>query len=133
MVCVIKQWITWKILEINKKDYLKWASKPRFMSQKTLDNDLVTTRKSKVTLKLNKPAYVGMCLLQLVLMHKSHHDYIKNIYGNKARLLFTDADILIHEIKNWSCLWRFFRRIKKCLIFKILTQLSQNIMMNQTD
>ena len=77
MVCVIKQWITWEILEINKKYYLKWASKPRFMSQKILDNDLVTTRKSKVTLKLNKPAYVGMCLLQLVLMHKSHHDYIK--------------------------------------------------------
>ena len=35
------------------------------MSQKIFENDLVTIRKSKVTLKLNKPAYVGMCILDL--------------------------------------------------------------------
>ena len=34
------------------------------MSQK-IDNDLVAIRKSKVTLKLNKPAYVEMCILDL--------------------------------------------------------------------
>ena len=27
------------------------------------DNDLVATLKSKITLKLNKPAYVGICIL----------------------------------------------------------------------
>ena len=49
------------------------------MSQKIFGIDLVTTRKSKVTLTLNKPAYVGMCILDLrkILMYKFHHDYIK--------------------------------------------------------
>ena len=28
-------------------------------------NDLVTIRKNKVTLTLNKPAYTGMCILEL--------------------------------------------------------------------
>ena len=42
------------------------------MSQKIFDNDLVTTCKSKVTSKFNKPIYVGTCILNLskALMHK---------------------------------------------------------------
>ena len=52
-------------LASNEKDYLKWTSKPRSMSQEIFDNDLVAIRKSKVTLTLSKPAYVGMCILDL--------------------------------------------------------------------
>ena len=53
--------------------------------------------KIKITLKLKKLAYVGMCILDLskVLMYEFHYDYIKNKYGNKLRLLFTDSDSLI--------------------------------------
>ena len=49
------------------------------MSQNIFGIDLVTTRKSKVTLTLNKPAYAGMCILDLrkILMYKFHYDYIK--------------------------------------------------------
>ena len=52
----------------NKKDYLKWTSKPSNMSQyvKIFHNDLVTIRKNKVTLMLDKPAYIGMCILELI-------------------------------------------------------------------
>ena len=55
-----------------KKDYLKRTSKLSHMSQKIFDNDLVTTCKSKVTSKFNKPIYVGTCILNLskALMHK---------------------------------------------------------------
>ena len=45
-------------LKSNKEDYLNWTSKPSFMSQKIFDNDSVTIHKSRVTLKLNKPANV---------------------------------------------------------------------------
>ena len=44
----------------NKKDHVKWTSKPNYISHKILDNDLVEMRKNKVTLTLNKPAYIGM-------------------------------------------------------------------------
>ena len=40
----------------NKKDYLKWASRPSYMQHKIFDNDVVAKRKNKVTLSLNKPA-----------------------------------------------------------------------------
>ena len=82
-------------------DYLKWTSKPAYMSQKIFDNDSVAIRKNKVTLRLNKPACAGMCILDLskVLTYEFHYDYIKNKSGNKSRLSFTDTDSLMCEIK----------------------------------
>ena len=70
------------------------------MSHKVFDNDLVAIR--KVTLTLNKPAYIGMCILELrkVLINEFHYDYIKNEYGNNSRLLFTDTYSLMYEIKT---------------------------------
>ena len=43
-----------------------------------------------------------MCILELnkVLMYEFHYDYIKNKYGNNSRLLFTDTDSLMYEIKT---------------------------------
>ena len=86
----------------NKKDYLKWTSKPSYMSHKLLDNDLDAISKNKVTLRLNKSAYIGMCTLELskVLMYELYFGYIKNKYGNNWRLLFTDTDSLMYEIKT---------------------------------
>ena len=72
------------------------------MWRKIADNNLVAIRKSKIALKLNKPAYIGIYILELinVLMYKFHYDYIKNRYDNKSKLLFTDIDSLMYEIKT---------------------------------
>ena len=72
------------------------------MPHKIFDNNLVAIRKSKLALKLNKPAYIGMCLLELnkVLMYEFHYDYIKNKYDNKSKLFLTDTDSLMYEIKG---------------------------------
>ena len=52
--------------------------------------------------RLIKPAYVGMCILDLseVLMYEFRYDYIKIKYGNKSILLFTDTDIVMCETKT---------------------------------
>ena len=86
----------------NEKGYLKCTSKPSYMSQKIFDKNLVAVSKSKVAIKLNKLAYIGMCSLKLskILMNEFHYDYIKNKYENKSKLLFTDTDSLIYEIKT---------------------------------
>ena len=43
-----------------------------------------------------------MCILELskVLMYKFYYDYIKNKYDNKSKLLFTNNDGLMYEIKT---------------------------------
>ena len=78
-----------------EKDYLKCTSKPSYMSHKIFDNTLVSISKIKLTLKLNKPAYIGMCILELskVIMYEFHYNYIKNKNGHKLILLFTDTKL----------------------------------------
>ena len=63
----------------NEKAYLKCTSKPSYMWRKIFDNSFFAIRKSKVSLKLNKPANIGMCILELskVLMYEFYYDYIK--------------------------------------------------------
>ena len=79
----------------------KLSSKPTFVSSKIFNENLMAVHKVKETLTLNRPAYVGMCILDLskTLMYDFHYNHIKKKYNNRARLLFTDTDSLTYEIE----------------------------------
>ena len=81
---------------------IKLTSKPTFVSSKIFSKNLVAVHKIKETLKLNGPAYIGMCILDLskTLMYDFHYNYIKKEYGSRAKLLFTDTDSLTYEIET---------------------------------
>ena len=72
------------------------------MSHKIFDNNLVAICKSNVALKPNKLVYIGMCILEFskILTYEFHYGYIKNKYDNKSKLLFTDTDSLMYDIKT---------------------------------
>ena len=80
----------------NEKGYLKCTPKAGYMLHK-IDKNLVRICKWKLSLKLNKPAYIGMCILELskVLMRQFFYYYMKKKCDNKSRLLFTDTDSLM--------------------------------------
>ena len=88
-------------LVTDEKKLLKLASKPTYVSSKIFNENLVAVHKIKETLTLNRPAYVGMCILDLskTLMYDFHYNYIKKNYEDKAKLLFTDTDSLTYEIE----------------------------------
>ena len=56
----------------------------------------------KVKVVLNKPVYLGTCILDLsnTLMYEFYYGYIKDKYGQKATLLFIDTDSLLYEIET---------------------------------
>ena len=89
-------------LVTDQKKLSKLASKPTFVNSKIFSEDLVAVHKIKETLTLDRPAYVGMCNLDLskTLMYDCHYNYVKSRYNNKAKLLFTDTDSLCYEIET---------------------------------
>ena len=85
-----------------RKKLIKLTSKPTYVSSKIFNENLVAVHKIKESLLLNRPAYVGMCILDLrkTLMYDFHYNYIKQKYNDKAKLLFTDTDSLTYEIET---------------------------------
>jgi len=89
-------------LVTDHKKLIKLVSKPTYVSSKIFNKDLVAVHKTKETLTLNQPAYIGMCILDLskTLMYDFHYNYIKEKYGENTKLLFTDTNSLCYEIET---------------------------------
>ena len=88
---------------INTEEQLKkLVAKPNYESRKIFNEKLVSVHMKKTSLTMNKPVYLGMCILDLskTLMFDFHYKYIKPKYGNKAKLLFTDTDSFLYEIET---------------------------------
>ena len=84
------------------KKLMNLTSKPTFVTSKIFNEKLVAVHKIKETLTLNRPAYVGVCILDLSksLMYDFHYNYFKQKYDNRAKLLYTDTDSLTYEVKT---------------------------------
>ena len=66
-------------LATGEKQFLKQVAKPLFISHKIFDENLVGVNMKYQEIKLNKPSYVGMCILDLskTLMYDFHYNYIR--------------------------------------------------------
>ena len=71
------------------KRLFKIYIKTKLYVSQNFGNNLVVIRESKLALKLDKPAYTGMCISELskAIMYKFHYGYIKTNYDNKSKLL----------------------------------------------
>ena len=84
----------------NARDFLKYTSRPTYITHKIVTEDYAAIHEIKPILMLNKPIYVGFTTLDLSKwkMYDFHLKFIKkNFY---AELLITDTDSLIYEIKS---------------------------------
>ena len=88
-------------LVTNEKRLLKLTAKPTYVTSKIFDENLVGVHTKKERLLLDKPSYVGTCILDLskALMYDFHYIYIRKKYTD-CQLLFTDTDSLFYHIKT---------------------------------
>ena len=89
-------------LETDPDHFLRQTAKSTYVSCKIFSENLVAVNMKRERLKLDKPSYVGMCILDLSksLMYDFHYNYIKRKYGDRAKLLFTDTDSLCYVIET---------------------------------
>ena len=88
---------------VNTEERLKKLSaKPNNKSCKIFNENLISVHMKKTSLTMNKPVYLGMCILDLskTIMYDFHYNYIKPKYEAKAKLLFTDTDSFLYEIET---------------------------------
>ena len=95
----------------NRKTALKLSKKPNFERVTIFDKNLIAAHMKKTEVYFNKPVYVGQAILDLskTLMFDFHYNYIKDKYGTKAELLFTDTDSLMYQIQTED----FYKDISK--------------------
>ena len=93
----------------NEKDFLKYTSKPTYVTQKLFDKDYAAIHKIKPVLMLNKPIYVGFTVLELSerMMYDFYYNFIKKNFN--AELLFTDTYGLTYEIKSENVYEKLFK------------------------
>ena len=96
-------------LVTNENRLKKISSKPTYVSSKIFNENLVGVHTKKEKLLLNKPSYVGMCILDLskIHMYDFHYNYIKKKYPD-SQLLFTDTDSLFYHIKSEKDIYEEF-------------------------
>ena len=80
----------------------KLTAMPNFKHINIFCEELIAVHMKKTSLTMNKPTYLGMCILDLskTIMYDFHYNYFKQKYGDKAKLLFTDTDSLMYEIET---------------------------------
>ena len=93
----------------NAEDFLKYTSKPTYLTHKIFGKDYAAIHEIKPVLILNKPVYVGFTVLDLSewKMYDFHYNFIKK--GFDAELLFTDIDSLTYEIKSENVYEKLFK------------------------
>ena len=92
-----------KLIRSNEETRLrKLIAAPSFARHKIFSNDLAGIHMYQDKLYLNRPVYVGMCILDLSkhLMYDFYYNEMKKQYGDNMCLLYTDTDSLLMQIQT---------------------------------
>ena len=80
----------------------KLIASPAFARYEIFDNDLAAIHMHKRKLVLNRPIYMGACILDLSkqLMYDFYYNNLKTQYDDRCNLLYTDTDSLLLQIQT---------------------------------
>ena len=90
-----------KLVKTDKKRN-KLVSEPNYDIMKLIDEDLAIIEMKKVKVKMNKPIYLRLSILELskITMYEFWYDYVKSKYMDNARLCYMDTDSFVINVKT---------------------------------
>ena len=90
-----------KLVTTDKKRS-KLVSEPNYHTIDLISEDLSIIEMKKTKVKINKPIYLGLPILEIsrILMYEFWYDYMKPKYNDNVRLCYMDTDSFIMNIKT---------------------------------
>ena len=90
-----------KLVTTDKKRS-KLVSEPNYHAINLISEDLSIIEMKKTKLKMNKPIYLGLSILEIskTLMYEFWHDYMRPKYNSNVKLCYMDTDSFIMNIKT---------------------------------
>ena len=90
-----------KLVTTDKKRS-KLVSEPNYHTMNYISEDLSITEMNKTSVKMNKPIYLVLSILDIskILMYKFWYDYMKPKYNDNIKLCYMDTDSFIVNIKT---------------------------------
>ena len=79
----------------------KLVSEPNYHTMSLISENLSIIEMKKVKVKMNKPIYLGLSILEIskIIMYEFWYDYVKKKYGDMVKLCYMDTESLIMTIK----------------------------------
>ena len=90
-----------KLVTTDKKRS-KLVSEPNYHTINLISEDLSIIEMKKTKVKMNKPIYLGLSILEIskILMYEFWYDYMKPKYNDNVRLCYMDTDSCVMHIKT---------------------------------
>ena len=92
-----------KLVTTDKK-ITKLVSEPNYHTINLISEDLSIIEMKKTKVKMNKPIYLGLSILEIgkILMYEFWYDYMKPKYNDNVRLCYMDTDSFVMHIKTYD-------------------------------
>ena len=86
----------------DERRFMKCVNNPSFKHSHIINENLVGVEKQKPKLKLDKPIFIGMSILDLSKQHmyKFYYDVMKPKYGDNIRMVYTDTDSFVFQTRT---------------------------------
>ena len=90
-----------KLVRADKKRN-KLVSEPNYHTMKLIDDNLAIIEMRKVKVKMNKPIYLGLSILELskITMYEYWYDYVKVKYEDRVKLCYMDTDSFVLNVRT---------------------------------